>query len=299
MDGASSTSVNAEHAQAGSGSPSRWHWTLYPLRIAFSVLGTSLLISMWADGLPFRRAVGCAVVLLLWPHLWLLVGRRWFSRRSGAFFLNAADGLLLVLIPATHWGMPLANLGITAITINAIVTGGPQLFRRAAIFGSGGLLAGLVLFGLPELHTYSARTWVFSALAVASDGVLAAMVAFRAANALEKTKTQLAELNRQLEDKVTERTKELAQTNAAISRFVPTEFLNALGHSDVTKAKLGDAVQRRVTILFADIRNFSTISEHFSPGETGVALKLTSSNAADAGFRGFEGEGHRRSPAIG
>ena len=56
--------------------------------------------------------------------------------------------------------------------------------------------------------------------------------------------------------------------------------------------------------------NAAAVSDHVGSGglstqlftrgaPTGVALKLTSSNAADAGFRGFEGEGHRRSPAIG
>ncbi|MBM4360075.1 MAG: adenylate/guanylate cyclase domain-containing protein [Deltaproteobacteria bacterium] len=58
----------------------------------------------------------------------------------------------------------------------------------------------------------------------------------------------------------------------ATQHFVPQEFLQALGHADVTTARLGDAVQRHVTILFADIRNFTSISEGLSPAETTAFL---------------------------
>ena len=44
--------------------------------------------------------------------------------------------------------------------------------------------------------------------------------------------------------------------------------LNELGHEDVTTAKLGDAASRHVTVLFADIRNFTSMSERMSPAET-------------------------------
>jgi class 3 adenylate cyclase len=58
----------------------------------------------------------------------------------------------------------------------------------------------------------------------------------------------------------------------ATQRFVPQEFLQALGHQDVTTARLGDAVLRRTTIVFADIRNFTEISERMSPAETAAFL---------------------------
>ena len=50
--------------------------------------------------------------------------------------------------------------------------------------------------------------------------------------------------------------------------FVPQEFLNTLGHADLTTVRLGDARERPMTVLFADLRNFTAMSEHLTPAET-------------------------------
>ncbi len=55
--------------------------------------------------------------------------------------------------------------------------------------------------------------------------------------------------------------------NKAVSRFVPNAFLNALGKSDITEIKLGDTVQKEVTVFFSDIRNYTTLSEQMTPKE--------------------------------
>ena len=57
---------------------------------------------------------------------------------------------------------------------------------------------------------------------------------------------------------------ELELTEAA-RRFVPNEFLSFLGHERLADIKLGDAVQQEISILFSDIRNFTTLSEMMSP----------------------------------
>jgi two-component system sensor histidine kinase ChiS len=68
-----------------------------------------------------------------------------------------------------------------------------------------------------------------------------------------------AELERQrVED-------ELRQTNAAYSRFVPTQFLNLLQHQSILNVELGDHIEIDMTILFADIRSFTSLSEQMSP----------------------------------
>ena len=57
----------------------------------------------------------------------------------------------------------------------------------------------------------------------------------------------------------------LQETNTAYARFVPKQILQFLGQNSITDIRLGDQVQRQMTILFADIRSFTTISESMSP----------------------------------
>ena len=60
----------------------------------------------------------------------------------------------------------------------------------------------------------------------------------------------------------------LQALNEANSRFVPTPLLNALGKEKITDVQLGDQIQKEMTILFSDIRSFTTLSENHTPKET-------------------------------
>jgi class 3 adenylate cyclase len=50
-------------------------------------------------------------------------------------------------------------------------------------------------------------------------------------------------------------------------KFVPYEFIGSLGHKVITDIKLGDQVEKIVTVLFSDIRNYTTLSEKMTPEE--------------------------------
>ena len=50
----------------------------------------------------------------------------------------------------------------------------------------------------------------------------------------------------------------------SVSRFVPTQFLNFLGRESIIDIGLGDAVQKDFSVLFTDIRSFTTLSEKMS-----------------------------------
>jgi class 3 adenylate cyclase len=59
----------------------------------------------------------------------------------------------------------------------------------------------------------------------------------------------------------------ISRMNEAYVRFVPGQFLQFLGKDDFTDIKLGDQVQKEMTILFSDIRSFTELSEEMTPKE--------------------------------
>ncbi len=52
---------------------------------------------------------------------------------------------------------------------------------------------------------------------------------------------------------------------ASYARFVPREFLSLLGKQSIESVKLGDQIEMRMTVLFADIRSFTALSEDLTP----------------------------------
>ncbi len=50
-------------------------------------------------------------------------------------------------------------------------------------------------------------------------------------------------------------------------RFVPKQFIDFLGKEQITEVKLGDQVQKEMTVMFSDIRSFTEMSETFTPKE--------------------------------
>jgi len=50
-------------------------------------------------------------------------------------------------------------------------------------------------------------------------------------------------------------------------RFVPNEFIKSLGKERITDVNLGDLAHKDVTVLFTDIRSYTTISEQMTPEE--------------------------------
>jgi signal transduction histidine kinase/DNA-binding response OmpR family regulator len=60
----------------------------------------------------------------------------------------------------------------------------------------------------------------------------------------------------------------LHRINRATSKFVPTAFIRSLGKESITEITLGDQVQRTVTVMFSDIRNYTGLAEKMTPEET-------------------------------
>lgn len=59
----------------------------------------------------------------------------------------------------------------------------------------------------------------------------------------------------------------LKSVEDAYERFVPRQFLQLMGFGDIREVRLGDQVEQPMTILFADICDFTNLSESISPQE--------------------------------
>jgi len=58
------------------------------------------------------------------------------------------------------------------------------------------------------------------------------------------------------------------QVNQAYSRFIPHEFFRFLRKKDILDVKLGDQIEKEMTILFSDIRSFTQLSYRLTEEET-------------------------------
>lgn len=59
----------------------------------------------------------------------------------------------------------------------------------------------------------------------------------------------------------------LKKVNQAYERFVPREFLQLLEKKSILDVELGQFTRRKMTVLFCDIRDFTTLSEEMNPEE--------------------------------
>ncbi len=59
----------------------------------------------------------------------------------------------------------------------------------------------------------------------------------------------------------------LSKINQAYGRFVPRQFLQFLNKESIVEVELGNQVQQQMSVVFADIRDFTSLSEQMTPEE--------------------------------
>ncbi|HEX6845639.1 MAG TPA: adenylate/guanylate cyclase domain-containing protein [Chitinophagaceae bacterium] len=64
-----------------------------------------------------------------------------------------------------------------------------------------------------------------------------------------------------------EREEAILRIHEVTKKFVPHEFIRSLGKETLTDVRLGDQAEKIVTVLFTDIRDFTTLSEQMTPEE--------------------------------
>ncbi|MEG4817905.1 AAA family ATPase [Microcoleus sp. K5-D4] len=89
-----------------------------------------------------------------------------------------------------------------------------------------------------------------------NDNISYAIVAFQDITERKKAETERIRF-----------TNELFQLNKAYERFVPNQFLHFLDKSSIIDVELGDQVELEMSVLFSDIRDFTTLSESMTPEE--------------------------------
>ncbi|HEY9295457.1 MAG TPA: adenylate/guanylate cyclase domain-containing protein, partial [Phormidium sp.] len=62
-------------------------------------------------------------------------------------------------------------------------------------------------------------------------------------------------------------TDQLLTLNVSYSRFVPHQFLQLLNKESIIDVELGDQVQKEMSVLFSDIRDFTSLSESMTPAD--------------------------------
>ena len=76
---------------------------------------------------------------------------------------------------------------------------------------------------------------------------------------------ELTSANDLLEERVRARTREMAELNHIYERFVPREFIRLLKKQSIREIRLGDQIKQQMTVMFADVRGWTTLSETMSP----------------------------------
>lgn len=64
-----------------------------------------------------------------------------------------------------------------------------------------------------------------------------------------------------------EREEALRRIYEVANKFVPYEFIRSLGYERITDVHLGDQVEKIVTVLFSDIREYTALAEQMTPEE--------------------------------
>ncbi len=78
--------------------------------------------------------------------------------------------------------------------------------------------------------------------------------------------------NRELNDEIRQQNNRLVNLTDSYSRFVPFQFLDLLDRASIEDIDAGDHVSIESSVLFADIRDFTALSEALGPAGTFASL---------------------------
>ncbi|XZO00720.1 MAG: adenylate/guanylate cyclase domain-containing protein [Microcoleus sp.] len=111
-----------------------------------------------------------------------------------------------------------------------------------------------------KLYRYIGKPWQTEDLKLT---VTEAVYSYSQDKKLAAQNAELRKINQELEVALEKQSK----LTEAAKRFVPNEFVSLLSRDTLSDVKLGDSVEKEMSILFSDIRDFTALSEGMTPQE--------------------------------
>jgi class 3 adenylate cyclase/FixJ family two-component response regulator len=111
-----------------------------------------------------------------------------------------------------------------------------------------------------KLYRYIGKPWQTEDLKLT---VTEAVHSYSQDKKLASQNAELRQINQELKFALEQQSK----LTEAAKRFVPNEFVSLLSHDSLSDVKLGDSVEKEMSILFSDIRDFTALSEGMTPQE--------------------------------
>lgn len=205
-------------------------------------------------------------VQFLWPFLGKAITRFWRGYQivqlvfAGVTLVVPGVGFLVASAPlrSLSW-LPWLVMSVVLVVSQAVKKNPEARTLTAGLlaFIACGLYAALQSIGLvPVGELDSVMMWVVVGVCafVLSMALSLSNRFVRVYNSLDVLNTDLAQKNHVL-----------TSMNTASSRFVPREFLKIIGRDNLVEVQRGDHVQREMSVMFSDIRSFTTIVEGLTP----------------------------------
>lgn len=139
---------------------------------------------------------------------------------------------------------------ISVLKENGIIEGGVQSLIYAAMKVKHRIMGAIILAGRDPEQYSAAHLKLLVTLALQSS------TAIESAMLYEKNIRE-----------VREREEAILRIHEVTKKFVPNEFIRLIGKETLTDVKLGDQAEKIVTVLFTDIRDFTSLSEQMTPDE--------------------------------
>jgi adenylate cyclase len=193
----------------------------------------------------------------------------------------AADGGVIVLWDDTNKSLMVPATEGEQMFNNEKLIANTSLLLRIGLSGNSEIMADPSLLRARGIVNEEAKSLAYAAMKVkhrimgaiilagkeadqfsASNLKLLVTLALQSSAAIESA--MLYEKNIR---EVKEREEAILRIHEVTKKFVPNEFIRSLGKETLSDVKLGDQVEKIVTVLFTDIRDFTTLSEKMTPEE--------------------------------